>query len=321
VRYRRRASPLHAARAVAGGAWCGALAAAALAAQHPLVLAALAAVVLVGAAGAGVGREVGRIVAWMVPWALVVAVVNMLVVRDGLTVVARLGEVPVFGQVDLTLEALVYGLLFGTRLLVVAAAFAVFTVAVDPDDLLRVMRRASVRSALAATLATRLVPVLAADAARIDEARRCRADRGGEGTAARLAVLRAVASGALDRALDVAATLEVRGYGAYGARPYGEVAKSSQGLTPWWRRRGARPRNGMAKSSQGLAPWSRHDRAFMASAVGVVALTIASRTVGVASFGTYPELSSDGFDEALALSVAYAVVALAPFLDRRGIAP
>ncbi|HWI75255.1 MAG TPA: CbiQ family ECF transporter T component, partial [Baekduia sp.] len=181
MRYRRRASPLHAARAVAGGAWCAALAAAALAAQHPLVLGVLCVVVLAGAWGAGVAREVGRVVAWMVPWALVVALVNMLVVRDGLTVIARLGEVPPFGQVDLTLEALVYGLLFGTRLLLVAAAFAVFTVAVDPDDLLRVLRRASVRSALAATLATRLVPVLAADATRIDEARRCRADRGGEG--------------------------------------------------------------------------------------------------------------------------------------------
>ena len=164
MRYRRRASPLHAARAVAGGAWCSAVAAAALAAEHPLVLAALAVVVLAGAVGAGVGREVGRIVAWMVPWAVVIAFVNMLVVRDGLTVLARLGEVPPFGQVDLTLEALVYGALFGTRLLLVAAAFAVFTVAVDPDDLLRVMRRASVRSALAATLAVRLVPVLAADA-------------------------------------------------------------------------------------------------------------------------------------------------------------
>jgi energy-coupling factor transport system permease protein len=301
MRYRRRASPLHAARAVAGGAWCAALAAAALAAEHPLVLAVLVVVVLAGAAGAGVLREVGRIVAWMAPWALVVAVVNMLVVRDGLTVVARLGEVPPFGQVDLTLEALVYGALFGTRLLLVAAAFAVFTVAVDPDDLLRVLRRASVRSALAATLATRLVPVLAADAARIDEARRCRADRGGEGATARLAVLRAVASGALDRALDVAATLEVRGYGAATD--------------------GARPRDKMAKSSRGLAPWSRHDRAFLVSALGVVGLTIGARVTGVASFATYPELSSDGLGEAAALSVAYAVVALAPFLDRRGIAP
>jgi energy-coupling factor transport system permease protein len=290
VRYRRRASPLHAARAVAGGAWCAALAAAALAAQHPLVLGVLALVVLAGAVGAGVAREVGRIAAWMVPWALVIALVNMLVVRDGLTVVARLGEVPVFGQIDLTLEALVYGMLFGLRLLVVAAAFAVFTVAVDPDDLLRVMRRASVRSALAATLATRLVPVLAADAARVDEARRCRADGGGEGAGARVAVLRAVAGSALDRALDVAATLEVRGYGS------------------------ARRGGGSGR------PWSRHDRAFLTSAVLVVALTIAARTGAFASFATYPELTSDGGAlQPIALSVAYAVVATAPFLDRRGI--
>jgi energy-coupling factor transport system permease protein len=293
MRYRRRASPLHAARAAAGGAWCTALAAAALAAQHPIVLVGLAAVVLAGAAGAGVLPEVGRVALWMAPWAIVIALVNTLVVREGLTILARLGELPPFGQVDLTLEALVYGSLFGLRLLVVATAFALFTAAVDPDDLLRLMRRASVRSALAATLATRLVPVLAADARRIEEARRCRADGGGEGAAARVAVLRAVAGGALDRALDVAATLEVRGYG--GAR------------------RGA--------AGRGL-PWSRHDRAFVASAVAVVALTIASRAVPWAGFATYPQLhaTGGGAATAAALTVAYAVAALLPFADRRGVA-
>jgi len=294
VRYRRRASPLHAARAAAGGAWCSALAAAALAAEHPVVLVGLAAIVLAGAAGAGVLREVGRVAAWMAPWAVVIAVVNMLVVRQGFTILARLGEVPPFGQVDLTLEALVYGSLFGLRLLVVASAFALFTVAVDPDDLLRVLRRASVRSALAATLATRLVPVLAADARRVEEARRCRADHGGEGAAARVAVLRAVAGNALDRALDVAATLEVRGYGTA--------------------RRG---------SAGGGRPWSRHDRAFAASAAAIVALTIASRVAPIAGFETYPELhaAAGGTPAAVALVLAYAVVALLPLADRRGIGP
>jgi energy-coupling factor transport system permease protein len=292
VRYRRRASPLHAARAAAGGAWCAALAAAALAAQHPIVLAGLAAIVLLGAVGAGVAREVGRVALWMAPWAAVVAVVNMLVVRQGFTILARLGEVPPFGQVDLTLEALVYGSLFGLRLLVVATAFAVFTVAVDPDDLLRLMRRLSVRSALAATLATRLVPVLAADARRVEEARRCRADGGGEGAGARVAVLRAVAGNALDRALDVAATLEVRGYGSA--------------------RRGGAGFGG---------PWSRHDRAFLASAIAIAALTVASRVVPLAAYETYPELHGAPVGEAVMVALAYAVVALLPFADRRGIAP
>jgi energy-coupling factor transport system permease protein len=289
VRYRRRASPLHAARAAAGGAWCVAVAAAALAAQSPVVLVTLAFVVLAAAGGAGVLREVGRTAAWMVPWALGIALINMLVVRDGLTILARLGEIPPFGQVDLTLEALVYGLLFGLRLLVVASTFALFTAAVDPDDLLRLMRRASVRSALAATLATRLVPVLAADAQRIEEARRCRADHGGDGPAARMAVLRAVAGGALDRALDVAATLEVRGYGS------------------------ARRGGGSGR------PWSRHDLAFAASAAAVAAVTIAARAVPLAAFDPYPQLGGAGVGETLAVAAVLAVCALAPFAARRGI--
>ena len=48
------------------------------------------------------------------------------------------------------------------------------SVAVDPDALLRLFRRVSYRSALTASLATRLVPVLARDAARMSEAARCR---------------------------------------------------------------------------------------------------------------------------------------------------
>jgi energy-coupling factor transport system permease protein len=288
--YRRRASPLHAARAAAGVVWCLALAAAALSAQHPLVLGAVALTVFAAAAGAGVLREIARTALWLLPWALVIAVVNMLVVRDGLTILARLGEIPPFGQVDLTLEALVYGVLFGLRLLVVSLVFAVFTAAVDPDDLLRVLRRVSVRSALAATLATRLVPVLAQDARRIEEARRCRADHGGDGPVARLVVLRAVAGGALDRALDVAATLEVRGYGSA-------------------RRRGV---------GHGL-PWSRHDLAFTAAGIGVVALTLAGRLAHAADFAPYPQLHGSGAGGALALAAGLALVALAPFASRRGI--
>lgn len=292
--YRRRASPLHAARAAVGAAWCAAMGVAALASQHPLVLVALAAVLALAAAGAGVGREIGRAMLWMLPWAAVIALVNLLVVRDGLTVIARLGQLPPFGQVDLTLEALVYGCVFGLRLLVVAAAFSLFTAAVDPDDLLRILRRASLRSALAAALATRLVPVLAADARRIDEARRCRADGGGEGAGARVAVLRAVATGALDRALDVAATLEVRGYGT-AARGPRRVARSGR-------------------------PWSRHDFAFLASALVLAGAMAAARLGGVGAFDPYPLLARGDVAGAGALAALLAVAALLPFADRRGIA-
>jgi energy-coupling factor transport system permease protein len=282
--YRRRASPLHATRAAAGGAYCVALAVVALAFEHPLVLAAVALAALGAAVGARVWREVARTARYTLPLAVLVALVNALVVRDGLTVFARLGEVAPFGRIDLTVEALVFGLVLGVRVVVIVLCCALFTAAVDPDEVLRLFRRVSFRSALTAALATRLVPVLARDARRMADARACRPRPG-----PRVAVLRAVATSALDRAVDVAATLEVRGYGAAGA---------------------ARPER---------APWSRHDVAFAAAAAALVVLAAGARLAGVADFEAYPRLSAPVGVAEVALACALILVALAPFADRRGI--
>jgi energy-coupling factor transport system permease protein len=282
--YLRRASPLHAARAGVGAAYCAALAACALIFEHPLALAAVAVAALGAAVGAGVGREVARTGRFTLPLVVLVTLVNALVVRDGLTVFARLGELPPFGRIDLTVEALVFGLVLGARVMVVVMCCALFTAAVDPDEMLRLFRRVSFRSALTAALATRLIPVLARDARRMADARACRPHPG-----PRVAVLRAVATSALDRAIDVAATLEVRGYGAAGA---------------------ARPVR---------APWSRHDLAFAAATVVIVALSVGARIVGVADFDAYPSLSVPFGAGEIAFAAALVLVAVAPFLDRRGI--
>ena len=166
---------------------------------------------------------------------------------------------------------------------------ALFASAVDVDALLLGARRMSARSALTAVLSVRLVPVLARDARRLDEARRCRADGGGTGAPAKLAVLRAICAGALDRAGDVATTLEVRGYGTHG-RPE--------------RRR---------------EPWSRQDIAFAVSAVAVLALAIGGRATGLASFSAVPALDAPVGPGELALAAALAAAVLAPFAVRRGV--
>jgi energy-coupling factor transport system permease protein len=289
--YRRRASPLHAARAGAGAAYCVALAALALAFQHPLVLAAVAVAAIGAAAGAGVAGEVLRAARWTLPLALLIALVDVLVDRNGLTVFARLGDVPPFGQVDLTVEALVYGALLGVRVAVVGMCCALLAAAVDPDELLRGLRRVSLRSALTAALALRLLPVLAADGRRRAEALRCRPDAGGSPRRARLLVARATATGALDRAIDVAATLEVRGYGA--PRPT--------------RRRHAR------------TPSSRHDRAFAAATLALVVLGAWATVAGVARFAAYPSLRVPASTGEALFCAAIVLVALLPFADRRGI--
>jgi energy-coupling factor transport system permease protein len=287
VSYRRRASPLHSARAGAGCAYCLALAAAALMLDNPIALAAVVLAVLGAGAGAGVWRELRRAALVALPLAALIALVNALVSRDGLTVIARLGDLPVLGQTDITLEATAYGAILGLRAVALILAGALYTAAVDPDEVLRLFRRVSFRSALTATLATRMVPLLVRDSRRFADAQRCR-----PGPApSRIELMRAASSGVLDRALDVAAALEVRGYGSV--------------------RRPPRTRR----------PYSRHDLEFAAAALAVLGLAAAARAADLAPFAAYPALRAGTGLPVIGASAALLACALAPFADRKGIGP
>jgi energy-coupling factor transport system permease protein len=288
------ASPLRAARAPIAAAYACALVTAVLAFEHPLPLLALGAAIFGAGALAGCWHALARGALLGLPFALVIALVNPLVAREGLDVVLRLGDIGPLGQLDVTRESLVYGAILGLRaLLVVLAGGALLAATVDSDELMRTFRRISVRSALTAALAVRLVPVLGRDARRLADARRCRPDAGPRPNAAeQLQIVRAVATGAMDRALDVAATLEVRGYATPAA------AGGARGVRE---------------------PWSRHDLAFATSAAGLLALAAGARLAGVAHFEAYPTTQlSFGVREWL-LAVVLLIVALAPFADRRGI--
>ncbi|HEX4837913.1 MAG TPA: hypothetical protein VFV03_05255, partial [Solirubrobacteraceae bacterium] len=103
--------------------------------------------------------------------------------------------------------------------------------------------------------------------------------------------LSAIVGSSLDRAMDVAATLELRGFASARRAPRHRL------------------------------PWSRHDLAFAASAASLVALTLAARLGGVAVFDAYPQVRSGGAPATLALAAALAVAVLLPFADRRGIEP
>ncbi|MGN6869640.1 MAG: energy-coupling factor transporter transmembrane component T, partial [Solirubrobacteraceae bacterium] len=146
----------------------------------------------------------------------------------------------------------------------------------------------SFHSALTATLATRMVPVLARDARRLAEAQRCRP--GPPPSRARL--VRTASAGVLDRALDVAAALEVRGYGSARRAPRGAGAGR---------------------------PWSRHDLAFTASAVAIVTLAVGGRLAGLERFSSDPALHVPVTAGGVAVAAGLLVCALLPFADRRGI--
>lgn len=289
--YRRLASPLHATRAGVGAVWALALIAAALCTEHPLVLGALTLSVLLAGIAAGVGRELVRSLRVAVIVAVPIVLANVLVSREGLTVFARIGDLGPFGEGNLTVEALVYGAVIALKVTTVMLATTLASLAVDPDELLRMVRRLSFRSALTASLAMRMVPLLARDAHRLAEAQRTRPTTSEGAARVRVRLLGAIVGSSLDRALDVAATLELRGF-AIARRP---------------------PRRRL--------PWSRHDVGFAAAAAAVVALALVARLGGAVSFAAYPEVHWSDVASALALSGVLVAVILLPFADRRGIDP
>jgi energy-coupling factor transport system permease protein len=287
--YRRLPSPLHAARAGVGALWSASLAAAALILFHPLVLLALLAAILCAGVGAGIGRTLARSMrTGAIVW-LPIVLVNVLVSREGLTVFARLGDLGPFGQGNLTVEAVVYGAVIALKVMLLILITTLASLTVDPDEMLRILRRLSFRSALTASLATRMLPVLAADSQRLAEAQRTRPEGPPRGARGRVALLGAVIAGSLDRAMDVAATLEVRGFATARRAP---------------------------RSSR---PWSRHDVAFLVSGGTVLALSIVGRVAGAARFNAYPELHMPISTGTVALCAGLIAAVLLPFTDRRGI--
>jgi energy-coupling factor transport system permease protein len=267
--YRSRASALHTARASVGAGFCCSFALVGALYRNPLILAGALGGILVAGIAAGVGREVGR------------SLINAVVYQEGQTLLLR-GGTFLGRRWDVTLEATVEGFMNGMRIVVLIAALGgLMSAAVDPDQLLKSLRRISYRSALTASLATRLVPVLARDAGRMGDAARCRPHPPG-----RLTVVRAALAGALDRAMEVAAALEVRGY-ALAGRP-GRYRR----------------------------PVSRHDLSIGAAAVAITALAIAGAVAGVGQVEAYPTLDVATGPAELAFASALVLLGGAPLLGR-----
>src|SRR4051812_8200886 len=243
--YRRLPSTLHSARAGVASLYCIAFTFTAALFPHPLVLAAVAFAVVAAGAFAGVARElVGRSLRLALPFALLVIAINGLVSQRGATVVFRGGTI-LGHRLDVTAESLAWGAVTALQICCVFLAFGLFAAVVDPDELLKLMRRFSYRSALTGSLATRLVPVIARDATRMGDAARCRPHPPG-----RLEVTRAALTGALERSVEVAAALEVRGYSS--ARP-GRAARR---------------------------PWSRHDWRVLAGTLLILGAVLWARVMG-----------------------------------------
>jgi energy-coupling factor transport system permease protein len=279
--YVRRPGPLGDAGALASSCFLGAFVLVAFVYSNPIVLAGAGTAAVSAGLAAGAGRALGVALRWGLWLSVLIVTVNGVASQRGETILVRGWDLPVLGQVDISAEALAEGGVLALRIVVVMLAFAVHTACVDPDRVMRLLRPLARRSALTASLIARMVPLAARDHARLREAAALRGPAAAP--VGRAALVRRLVAGALDRSVEVAATLELRGYG--------------RGLPG---RPGARRR-------------SRHDRGLLVIAAAVAVAAIAGRVAGVGEFDAYPTLSLDAGLWTLALTVGLALAAALPF--------
>ena len=278
-------SPLHRAHPGPAIAFLGSFVLVAFVFPSPLVLAAVGRVGRTrGRGGRGSAAPSRASLRLAVPLMLLMIAVNALVSHRGDTILVRGWEVPVIGRMDVTLESLAEGARIGLLVVVVVLAFAVYSACVNPDRVLRALRPIARRSALTAALVARMVPLAAADFARLSEASALR------GPAAepvgRAALMRRLVEGSLDRSVDVAATLELRG--------------------PLAARRIAGPRSGARGTTRPCSPPRRSSS--LVAVAGVVA--------GAGGFETYPRIDLATDAPTLVLCAALPLLAALPFAVR-----
>jgi len=200
-------SPVPAAALLAG------LAAAALLAERTISVAIIAAGLFALCLRAPRGRRWPYLVGTLGS-GLVLFLFSPLVARYGGVVYWEGPEVPVAGQLDVTSEEVSEALFQSLRLIAVGLAFAAYALLLDLDGLLLAGGRLR-RSVLAVALATRLVPTLERDAAGYVEALR---GRGlvVEGVRGRARLISPLVAGSLERSLNLAESMEARGFGRPG---------------------------------------------------------------------------------------------------------
>ena len=283
--YTPRPGVLQEAHPAAAVAFLGSIVFVAFLFESPLVVAAAGA----GAALAGIlaGARRAVLVALRLGIALLVliTVVNALVTDRGSTILVRLGDFPILGRVDITAEAIAAGAIIGLRALAAMVAAAVYSACVDPDRVLRLLRPIAGRSALTATLISRMVPLAAADHVRLREAAALRGPAAAP--AGRGPLARRLLAGSLDRAVDVAATLELRGYGS--SVP---VASGGEGR-------------------------GRSDLRLWLAAGALVVLGLAVKISGADVFEAYPTLEVGTSTALLVLAGALVAAGLVPMRRRR----
>lgn len=219
--YREKDTLLHGLHPLAALALAASAVGAALVLENPLYTVTVCAGLLALLAQAEVLRDGKALLRAAAVMGALVALINPLVNKAGKHVLVYGPSIPLWGKMNITLEALLYGLSAGVRLFTVVTAFCLVALAVSPDDLLTLLAGLSFRSSLSAALAVRLYPSMVVEAMEMRDTQLARGDplKGGGRLSlakAHFPLLLSLFQGALDRAASIAESMSARGFGSRG---------------------------------------------------------------------------------------------------------
>ncbi|MDD5486134.1 MAG: energy-coupling factor transporter transmembrane component T [Dehalococcoidales bacterium] len=224
--YQEASTRVHQLNPVVKLVWAGVVVLIAMLVEHPVVLSLLFLSTLPAVASARIWKQWAMIIQFALWMGILVVIINCLAGAGGNHILWQSGfRLPVLGRIEITLEAILFGLFMTVRLMAIISAFSVITLTIRPDDLLSALleMRLPYKTAMMTALSIRFVPVLFEDASRIINAQRSRGLEMNKGSKLkrlknRSMILPVLLSSSLERTIQLAEAMEARAFGSSGKR-------------------------------------------------------------------------------------------------------
>ncbi len=160
----------------------------------------------------------GKFLLFSLTMVLFYTLCNPLFSSSGSTILWRSGRVPIIGRIRITLEALLYGMTMGGKLITIGSIFYLYNAWMDTDQALSFFSRFADRSALLFTMTVSLFPRLKREALEVGDIMRARGASIQQGSLftrikAVYPMWKVLLITALEGSLDMAEAMEARGYG------------------------------------------------------------------------------------------------------------
>lgn len=186
--------------------------------NNPLYLLAIMAGVLCCIFAAGGQKDWCGSLKYLLVMAALLLCINLLVNDLGRTVLWQGLNLPLLGRVKLTLEAVVFSLVMGLRLLIIYSVFAFISLVLNPDSVLPLFAGFLPRSTLLVALTTKSIPYLAQRLERAAEIQQCRGLSLHQGSYLkrlnnRIPLVKVVLLSSLEDSFNIGESLQARAFG------------------------------------------------------------------------------------------------------------